>query len=95
MRFRYTRHAVQRMAERGLGVEKVEDIIQSGTIIARYEDDRPFPSCLILGFDAGKPWHIVYSAEGSGPDAVVHVVTVYQPDPLEWNYTFTERKART
>ncbi len=43
MRFRYTRHAVQRMAERGLGVEKVEDIIQSGTIIARYEDDRPFP----------------------------------------------------
>ena len=95
MRFRYTRHAVQRMAERCLGVEKVEEIIQSGTIIARYEDDKPFPSCLILGFDTDKPWHIVYSAEGSGPDTVVHVVTVYQPDPLEWNDTFTKRKART
>jgi len=47
--------------ERGIAVEKVEALILSGSIINRYEDDMPFPSYLVLGFDDKTPWHAVYS----------------------------------
>jgi hypothetical protein len=92
MKFRFTRHAIQRMAERGIGVEMVESIVRTGLIITHYKDDRPYPSCLVLGFDADKPWHVVYSTEGIGLDAVAHVITVYQPNPAEWDASLTKRK---
>ena len=82
------------MAERGIGVDKVESIIQGGTIISRYDYDTPFPSCLALGFDAGQPWHVVYSIEETEHDTVTHVITVYRPDPLEWDGRFTKRKTQ-
>ena len=93
VKFRFTRHAVLRMAERGLSVEKVESIVLSGKVITRYEDDKPFPSLLVLGFDSDNPWRVVYSVEDARQSVVVHVITVYQPDPQEWSADFTKRKA--
>ena len=92
MKFRYTRHAIQRMAERGITVESVELVIQSGTIITCYEEDRPFPSYLISGFDSDRPLHVVYSKEENEDGTCAHVITVYQPDPLEWDGFFTKRR---
>lgn len=94
MKYRYTRHAIQRMAERGVSVETVESIIQSGTIITRYEDDKPFPSYLVLGFVASVPWHVVYSKEETITGIVAHVITIYPPDPLEWDGFFSKRKTQ-
>jgi len=93
MKYRYTRYAIQRMAERSIAVGKVESIIQSGTIITRYDDDKPFPSYLVMDFDADQPWHVVYSIQDTEHGMFAHVITEYQPDPLEWDGSFTRRKA--
>lgn len=46
------------------------------------------------GFDTAQAWHVVYSKEETEHDVVAHVITVYQPDSLEWDGLFTKRKTR-
>ncbi len=36
--------------------------------------------------------HVVYSIEDAEHGALAHVITVYQPDPLEWDGFFTKSK---
>jgi len=47
--FVFSGHAVQRMFERGIRQEMVIEAIRQGEIIARYEDDQPYPSYLVHG----------------------------------------------
>ena len=44
-----TKHANYRLKERGIDFEDVKRAILPGEIIRQYEDDKPFPSCLLLG----------------------------------------------
>lgn len=44
-----TEHARLRLVERGISVSDIIQCIDTGEIIRQYEDDQPFPSCLILG----------------------------------------------
>jgi len=46
----YQRHAVERMAQRGVSEEEVMHILLTGETIQVYADDTPFPSELILGW---------------------------------------------
>jgi hypothetical protein len=53
------------MEERGIKVDDVLRCIDSGEIIEQYEDDKPLPSCLILGKDMkNEGIHIVVSKDG-------------------------------
>jgi hypothetical protein len=46
----YQRHAVERMAQRGIREEDVEHVLLTGEAIESYPDDTPYPSELLLGW---------------------------------------------
>jgi Domain of unknown function (DUF4258) len=46
----YQRHAVERMAQRGVSEDDVMQVLLTGETIQVYADDTPFPSELILGW---------------------------------------------
>lgn len=56
---RFTRHAFERLCERGIPPDSVMHTISDGEVMALYPDDVPFPSALILGQEAGEPVHVV------------------------------------
>ena len=55
-----------------------------------YPEDRPFPSCLMLGYPMGRPIHVVAALD---PDTgTCHVITAYEPDPAIWQPDFRARR---
>ena len=72
-----TEHARIRLYERNINVDDIINGIDTGEIIKQYEDDKPLPSCLILGFSVKSQYiHIVVSFE---PD-FIYLITAYFPD---------------
>jgi len=90
MKLIFTAHAVRRMFERGITPENVRAVSGHGEVIERYDDDRPFPSRLVLGWAGGQPVHAVLAKHPS--DEIEYVVTVYRPDPSEWAQDFRTRR---
>jgi hypothetical protein len=82
----YSRHALERMFQRGISPEAVSELLQSGEVIASYPDDKPYPSVLLLGFVEQQPVHAVVARDPA--TAACYVVTVYRPDPLLWEPGF-------
>lgn len=78
------------MFARSVQTAHVRAVIASGEIIARYPDDKPFPSYLILGFVLGQPLHVVVAVEATS--ATCYVITVYVPDPILWDDDFKRRR---
>ena len=84
-----TKHAGSRLIERDISVDDIKSAIKTGEIIKQYEDDKPFPSCLILGTATNKTQiHVVVS---SSTDSL-YIITVYQPDTDEWHENLKTRK---
>jgi Domain of unknown function (DUF4258) len=84
-------HAVQRMFERRISVKNVIQVLQSGETIEDYSTEMPEPSRLILGFQGKRPFHVVTS---ENPEASqITVITVYLPDPNQWNKDFKSRRS--
>ncbi len=75
-------HAVQRLFERRVLLNKVLDAIQTGEIIEDYSSETPEPSRLILGFQGKRPFHVVTSENLETGETTV--ITVYIPDPNKW-----------
>ena len=90
MKFSFSGHVFNRMAERGFSPDTIKSVIENGTVIKSYPDDTPYPSRLILGFDGERPVHVVsaYNSE----NYTEYVITVYEPDTLKWSDDFTERR---
>ena len=82
-------HAAQRMLERSISVADVLTALNSGATIEDYPDDTPFPSRLTLGWVEERPVHVVW-AVAADTDRVV-IITVYEPNPEEWDNTFSRR----
>lgn len=86
-----TKHAKERLVERGIKVDDVIHCINTGEIIKQYEDDRPLPSCLMLGEDVGgKYMHMVMSKD----EEYIYLITAYYPDNTQWEADFKTRKER-
>lgn len=84
-----TEHARQRLAERRITVSDIIKCIETGEIIKQYEDDRPFPSCLILGKTVEQDdIHIVVSHD----DEWIYLITAYRPDSDIWELGFRKKK---
>ena len=81
-------HAIQRMAERGISVEDVRRILETGEVIEDYPNDFPYPSSLVLGWIGGRAMHVVAATT---PDEKI-VITVYEPDPVRWEPDLKRRK---
>lgn len=78
--FRYSKHAVEQRVNRHIIHKEIVEAVNSGEVIEEYPHDKYGPSCLIYGRASQKrPLHIQCSL--SSP---VVIITVYEPDPLQW-----------
>ena len=81
-------HAIQRMAQRGINVEDVRRVLDTGEVIEDYPDDFPYPSALVLGWIGRQPIHVVAATT----PAEKIVITVYEPDAIRWERDYKRRK---
>jgi len=79
-------HALGRMFNRGIEVADIRAVIQNGEIIANYPVDKPYPSCLILGFISGNALHVVLAQNPSDSGCII--VTAYVPSLDTWKSDF-------
>lgn len=86
-----TKHARQRLAERKITIDDIVNGIDTGEVIKQYEDDKPLPSCLVLGLSVNNKYiHIVVSND----EEYIYIITAYYPDPQLWSEDFKTRKGR-
>ncbi len=81
-------HARKRMGQRQITVDELGQVIMEGEIIENYPDDKPYPSCLILGKMSNSFPLYVVCALGDG----VHVITAHWLDPEKWLDPKTRRE---
>lgn len=88
-RFEFSKHAVDQMIVRRIGVGEVREAMARGRMIEDYPDDKYGPSCLVFGLAAAdRPLHVQCSYPSR---ALVKIITVYEPDPAHW-VDFAERR---
>ncbi len=86
----WTYHSNMRLTGRSISRELVLDGLPGACIVETYEHDTPLPSCLCLFGEASEaPIHVVVALDR--PNRHVRVVTVYKPDPTQWDPTFRRR----
>ena len=86
-----TEHARIRLYERNININDIVNGISTGEIIKQYEDDKPLPSCLILGVSVKSEYiHIVVSCDTD----FIYLITAYFPNPNMWENDFKTRKGR-
>jgi hypothetical protein len=90
---KYTNHAVEFMAKRGIKEHEVESIIKNGEMIEQYPDDKPFPSQLIFATISGRPVHLVLGFDEK--TSACYVVTAYEPHPDKFENDFKTRKPKS
>lgn len=84
-----TKHAKMRLEERGIHMDDIIMAIGKGEIIKEYKNDKPLPSCLILGKSVeDKPLHLVVSRD----EEFIYLITAYFPDSKQWEDDFKTRK---
>lgn len=84
-----TEHARIRLVEREITIDDIISGVANGEIIEQYENDKPLPSCLILGFALNEKYiHIVVSHD----DEFIYLITAYFPDEQQWTNDFKTRR---
>jgi len=80
---RITDHGDEEAHNDHLTLEEIFFSVLHGEIIEDYPNDRPYPSCLILGQTVfGDPIHSVWAYNEANGWSVL--ITVYRPDPALW-----------
>jgi hypothetical protein len=72
---KWQKHALERMLERDIYRSDVIDALENGEIIESYTTDQPFPSVLILGFNKGRPLHVVISLDTGSSGVILLLCT--------------------
>ncbi len=85
----FKRHAMQRMAARGINESDVDKVVAVGEIIETYSVDTPYPSRLMLSFIDARPIHVV--AADNPANNETYIITAYEPEPREWDSSFKRR----
>lgn len=85
----FSAHAAKRMFERGISVDDVLQVLESGEVIEDYPNDFPYPSKLLLAQLAGRFLHVVVAENVTDNETIV--VTLYEPDPTKWDSEFRRR----
>ena len=88
-KIRWTNHVVVRLLQRRINQSDVESALLNGEIIEEYENDYPYPSCLVYGINIhNQVIHIVCGSNG----IELWVITAYYPDNIEWEEDLKTRK---
>ena len=86
-KYRLTLHALKRLDQRQIAVHELKEAINNGMIIESYPDDKPYPSCLIMGkIRGGFPLYIVCAVNDN-----LHIITAHWMDPEKWLNSSTRR----
>lgn len=83
-------HAIQRMFKRQISADDVLHVLNTGEVVEDYPDDFPYPSQLLLGWRGSRPIHLVVAKNIKAQETII--ITVYEPDPVEWEIGFKRRK---
>lgn len=89
---KYTNHAIEYMAKRGIVEEEAEKVLHEGMVIEEYVNDKPFPSRLILSFIDERPIHLVLAYDEE--TATCFVITAYEPNLEKFEIDFKTRKKK-
>ena len=88
---KWSRHALKRLRERNISIDAFKKCILCGEIIKQYPDDRPTPSCLILGWITEEvALHVVVGYDSD----YIYAITAYYPDKDKWESDMKTRKER-
>ena len=88
--YSFSRHAIERMFEREISPDSVQGIITQGEIVTSYPFDKPHPSVLMLGYEMGRPVHVLVAQDVN--TEACFVITVYRPDAHVWNDDYKTRR---
>lgn len=78
------------MFERHISQVDVRAVLDAGEVIERYPQDAPYPSRLVLGWIGTRPIHVVAADNTEAQETIV--ITVYEPDPQQWDPSFRRRR---
>jgi len=82
-RIAFKKHSLLRMHERKLNADEVKMALEHGEIIEQYPEDHPLSSYLICAHPSKqKIIHVVVALDIN--DQMLWVITVYIPEPEEW-----------
>ena len=84
-----TQHMLLRFQQRHISYAEIKESILNGEVIKEYPDDKPFPSCLILGHtNRNRILHIVIGIAGDK----LWFITAYEPDKSQWSEDLKTKK---
>lgn len=86
----WQRHGLERMLQRGISRQTAKKVLLSGEVIEVYQDDRPFPSALFLGWIEGEPVHVVAAFDPLS--GFCFVITAYKPDSEHFESDYKTRR---
>ena len=90
-KIRWTNHVIVRLFQRNITQEDIEKVLLEGEIIEEYENDYPYPSCLVYGINLNNEViHIVCGAN----ETELWIITAYYPDNIKWENDLKTRKER-
>lgn len=87
--YKYSKHAILRMAERDIRPFEVKFCLANGETIASYPNAKPFPAFLFLVHLNQRNLHVCVSKDENG---ACIIITVYIPDENEWDIDFKTKK---
>ncbi len=90
-KIRWTKHVIVRLFQRNISQEDIENALLDGEIIEEYENDYPYPSCLVYGINLNdEVLHIVCGLN----EIELWIITAYYPDNIKWEEDLKKRKEK-
>jgi len=91
-RIEWQRHALERMAERGIARQQVKAVLLEGERIEDYPDTYPMAAALFFGGPAGRALHVVGALDAAAQTA--YVITAYEPTKEHFGTDLRTRRKR-
>ena len=88
-KIRWTNHVMNRLLQSNINQRDIEKALLAGVIIEEYENDYPYPSCLVYGNNIDRDvLHIVWGLD----EMELWIITAYYPDNRDWEDDLKTRK---
>ena len=88
-KLRWTNHIMIRLLQRNITQDDIICALLNGEIIEEYENDYPYPSCLVYGINLNN--QVLHVVCGSN-EKELWIITAYYPDSIEWEKDLKTRK---